>query len=545
MSNIQATLAFGDVVHIWVRATAGATGIGVDLDGRTPTTLPVPATRDHVMRVIDGGDGGALEITWNEEAVSVSLAYVFNPATVLERGVTTLHLTERNRPPETLPGFHFAPPWGWMNDPNGLVRVGDRYHLFYQHYPHDRFWNTMHWGHAVSRDLRHWTHLPIFLHPRTELLEREGPAAGAYSGSVRPTDDGRSLRVFYTDHEEDREPEMERQMTAVSSDLVSVSESRVIIDRRPSVPDIGRDFRDPHVFPGPDGRLKMLVGARSRDQGVVLLYETDDPDGADGWRFVDVIHHSGHGRGPVECPCMVEMTDEGAGLWTLIFGVLRYRDEATGRRNISWAVTGRFDGRRFEPISEREVDFGTDCYAFQAYPDSGGPIGIGWSANWTDIERRVDFPTWMTLPRRLVWRDNSLLISPVESAVPSSRAETTVEVGKAVPIPAGMFEFELTLSRAGAPFTIRLSHPTRNLAVLSDGRSLELVDHPIGGEIRARYPAEGATPRRLRLIVDRGIIELFADDGRWTATRRLADTSPVRALTLETVPGATARLWTL
>jgi len=545
MPNIVTTSAEGDVIHIWLRAEGEPASLDVAFADGALTHLDATATDDFTMRVVTVVVAGAVRLSWREDEVSVSLAYVFTPDTVFDTGVRTLHLTDRDRPPENGPAFHFSPPWGWMNDPNGLLRVGDLYHLFYQHYPHDRFWNTMHWGHAVSRDLLHWKHLPVFLHPRAELLERRGSASGVYSGSVRRTADGRGMRVFFTDHVEDRVPEMERQMTTVSLDGVTVGESRTVIDRRPEVSDIGRDFRDPYVFSGPDGRLKMLLGARAHDQGVVLLHETDDPDGATGWRFVDVLHRSGHGRGPVECPCMVELADEGRGLWTLIFGVLRYRDEPTGRRNVSWAVTGRFDGRRFEPISEREVDFGTDCYAFQAYPDDGGPIGIGWAANWTDVERHTDFPTWMTVPRRLIWRDNALLTPPIETAIPSRRAEIRVERSETTAVPGGAFEFELTLARSGAPFAVRLTHPTRNLAVVGDGRSLEVIDHPIGETPRVHYRIEGAAPRRLLVLVDRGIFEVFADDGRWTATRRLGDLKPITAISIEATEVVSRRLWTL
>lgn len=541
MPNILATLDPGSVVHLWLRALAGPAEMTVERDGQPLAAVPAPQTHDFMMRVVAAGEGGALRFTWNEATVAVSLAYAFHPDRVMGEGVRTLHVTERNRPPENGPAFHFAPPWGWMNDPNGLLKVGDDYHLFYQHYPHDRFWNTMHWGHAVSRDLRHWTHLPVFLHPRAELLETEGPAAGAYSGSVRR--EGQGLRVFFTDHEEDREPEMERQMTVFSPDGISVGEARTIVGQRPPVSGIGRDFRDPYVFSGPDGRLKMLVGARSDDQGVVLLYETEDPDGTDGWRFVGVLHRSGHGRGPVECPCMVPLSGEGEGLWTLIFGVLRYRDEATGRRNISWAVTGRFDGQHFEPLSEREVDFGTDCYAFQAYPDADGPIGIGWAANWTDIERHADFPTWMTLPRRLIWRGNTLFTPPVESALPQHHQALSVQAGRLAATPGGLFELELILTRPGDSFAIHLDHPTRTLAVIGDGRTLELLDHPKSTEPRIRYRIADAAPQSLRLFADRGIIEVFADNGRWTATRRIADRLPITGVSVDAADGASWRLW--
>ena len=71
---------------------------------------------------------------------------------------------------EDRPVFHVSPYVGWMNDPNGFSYYRGEYHLFYQYHPYDTYWNSMHWGHVVSKDLLHWEYLPAALAPGSSRL---------------------------------------------------------------------------------------------------------------------------------------------------------------------------------------------------------------------------------------------------------------------------------------------------------------------------------------------------------------------------------------
>ncbi|HEX6891145.1 MAG TPA: glycoside hydrolase family 32 protein, partial [Chryseolinea sp.] len=106
------------------------------------------------------------------------------------------------------PQFHFTPPQMWMNDPNGMVYHKGEYHLFYQHYPDSTVWGPMHWGHAISKDLVHWEHLPIALYPDSlGMIFSGGAVVDEKNTSGFGTSQNPPLVAIYTYHQ----AEMEKQ----------------------------------------------------------------------------------------------------------------------------------------------------------------------------------------------------------------------------------------------------------------------------------------------------------------------------------------------
>jgi len=75
------------------------------------------------------------------------------------------------------PIYHFVSPESQLNDPNGLCFWQGRWHMFYQAYPPDEYPDPadiykrrQHWGHAVSEDLIHWRDLPYAIYPGIERM---------------------------------------------------------------------------------------------------------------------------------------------------------------------------------------------------------------------------------------------------------------------------------------------------------------------------------------------------------------------------------------
>ena len=90
------------------------------------------------------------------------------------------------------PLFHYSAPANLLKDPNGPLYWQGKYHLFYQNNPYLVEDGNMHWGHAVSEDLVHWTDLPVAISPTPGGPDRDG----CWSGPIVIVD-GVPTAVYY------------------------------------------------------------------------------------------------------------------------------------------------------------------------------------------------------------------------------------------------------------------------------------------------------------------------------------------------------------
>lgn len=267
----------------------GEAGVALETSGdRRFHPVPQDERRHHFRIPVPAGTTVSVGLT---NAVS-RYAYLSECEDLIDRGVRFVSLDPAESDWPTLPTLgeiygregrsaaHFEPFTHWMNDPNGLCRFQGRYHMFYQFNPYGWGWDSMHWGHAVSRDLVHWTHLPVALEPQPEFANDPTLTGGAFSGSAVtvdadgmpcPGDDAVAIRLFLTRHLETRgdfDSVTEYQTTCLTEDGVHMRVESPLVVR----PDdgFGLDFRDPKVECG-------LVGDAVDPERAYMVLATNLP----------------------------------------------------------------------------------------------------------------------------------------------------------------------------------------------------------------------------------------------------------------------------
>ncbi len=274
------------------------------------------------------------------------------------------------------PVYHHTPPYGWMNDANGLFYKDGVYHLYYQYNPYACVWGNMHWGHSVSKDLVHWEHQPVALY-------RDGYGHIFSGSSVVDFDNtagfGEGAVVsFYTSYNTQREY-IQTQCLAYSLDdgltFTKYGGNPVL------VPFDGiKDFRDPKVFwYEPERKWIMIVSADKE----MRFYTSGN---LKEWEYMSAWGE-GYGVQPrqFECPDFFPLTTaEGETKWVMIVNVnpgCYFGGSATQY------FVGEFDGKTFTCDSPKEMvkwlDWGKDHYATVCFSNTGDRvIAVPWMSNW-------------------------------------------------------------------------------------------------------------------------------------------------------------------
>lgn len=435
------------------------------------------------------------------------------------------------------PQYHFVSPESSLNDPNGLCYWRGQWHMFYQAFPPED--PRLHWGHAVSDDLIHWRDLPYAIYPH--------PERDCFSGSTFVEQD----RVIAMYHGTER-----GNMAAVSSDPLLLNWEKVTGDT--VIPGRNRDGSippynvfDPCVWkqgdyyyslsagtvPGPDTkRVRADFLLRSPD---LATWEYLHPFAEDD--YYTLVGDDG------ACPYFWPIGDKHM--------LLHYSHMSGGKY-----LLGTYDTERQKLIVEGGGDFNFGAsnpggvHAPSACPDGEGGIIVIFNMN-----PAKPTPGWdqiMSLPRRLTLDGPDALRMEPAGDLASLRREAQSLGETALPaneevvlqgISGDVMELEMEIDPGTAPmvelcvlrspdreeYTRVAFYPRRgfhywnrggrpgndSIITLDNSRSSTAADALSRPPESAPVYLPDGEPLRLRVFIDRSIVEVFVNDRQCVAAR--------------------------
>jgi fructan beta-fructosidase len=300
------------------------------------------------------------------------------------------------------PQFHFSPEKDWLFESGGFVFFRGEYHLFYQNVSINNkiFHNQL--GHAVSKDLIHWQHMPFAFTPdekATDMASCRPMTGSAVVDSLNVTGlqqkGDKPMLLFYSDSEGN-------QNLAYSTDK-GVTWSKYA--RNPIISNPGKESQDPKVFyHAPTGKWVLAYyhgkGKEDNTDGISIYTSADLLN----WEYRSFVQGIG------ECPDVFEVAFEGKPSekrWVALSGEGNYR-------------IGTFDGISFKPETElQKLDWGKNFFAAQTLSNApnGKVIQIAWmrGGEYPDMafNGQMSFP--MELSLRSTKKGPVLCRKPVSS----------------------------------------------------------------------------------------------------------------------------------
>jgi len=470
------------------------------------------------------------------------------------------------------PIYHYVNPQGRLNDPNGLCYWQGRWHLFYQAYPPED--TRQHWGHAVSDDLVHWRDLPLAIYPV--------PEDKCFSGSTYVERD----RVIAAYHGIGR-----GTMVAVSSDPMLLNWEKVTGDAVIPLPeegdaDLPYEIFDPCIWKQGDYYYLLTAGQSTTGPGGKVVREEFLHRSKDLaiWEYLHPFledDHYGMVGDDGACPYFWPIGTKAQNKHLLLHfshtsgGKYLIGDYDTERQKFAVTDGGDFN---FGPVSPG----GT--HAPSACPDPENPAAVvglfNMNPGMTYQNSNVHWNQIMSLPRRYtIDGDGKLKTEPagdidslrrdhegIASADLPSNSEVVLEkvrgnamelIAEIDPRNAQVIELKVLRSPTEEEYTRILFHPQAGYRFKESFRRRDLrpgrFEHgtlTIDTSRSSTHPNALARPpevapvlldrnkqARLRVFVDRSIVEVFVNDRQCAAVRVYPEREDSLGVSLRAIGG--------
>ena len=421
------------------------------------------------------------------------------------------------------PHFHITPPTGLMNDPNGLIFDGEKYHLFYQWFPFDAIHGMKHWKHLITKDFQHYQSADDLI--PCELFESHG----CYSGGALKVGD--KLAMFYTGNtrrpsDNQRVPYQNLAIFDLNGKLLS---KRPLIENAPE--GYTEHVRDPKPYLTKDGKIRFICGAQRENlTGTAIIFEMDNLEGTP--RLLGELSLPAFDNTNVfmwECPDLLKLGDKDVFIWSPQ-GKDREAHQFQNNYHATYAV-GKLTDLTFEAEYIGELDQGFDFYAPQTFAgldNQAYAVLFGW-IGLPDLTYPTDKFKWhsaLTLPRELRLEGTKIYQRPIAKIDENLTALSALHLDEKADIAnldrayvkfeANNQAFDLTFFQNEKGQSLRLSYENGLICLdRSQSEQTELME-----KFDTKRFCEIENLQTVEIFFDRSIIEIFLNHGEKVMTSR-------------------------
>ena len=387
------------------------------------------------------------------------------------------------------PGWHFTPPSHFMLDVWGAIKHDGVYHIFYGvcRESGDMAQDTV-FGHAVSRDLVKFRHMPLPICPAWEELRMN-------DGCVCIDKDGIPVMLYTSVPKDENTPR---------SHVAAIGDRKLVSFKRSPVPFMTLDnhggpefewgWSDPFVFSA-FGRTFMVMSKCVDKDGRNRMPIYESLDGSyTRWEYRGImIEDNG------EVVNFFPLGDK----WVLIFcpySTIKYFVGTFDEETLTF--TPEKEGVLCYGYVKQETDRG--FYATCIYPEADRTVICGWISGFD----RQMWDGCMGTPRTVgINNDLCLVTMPINEILGLRREHTSFVGTKGEMFVSSQADIEIEFCG-----DIKLEfEDSVTVAVRNNGFSVDCLDYP-------DTLCEVST-HKLRILLDNSFIELYFDDGSTTAVR--------------------------
>lgn len=418
-----------------------------------------------------------------------------------------------------------------MNDPNGMVFLNGKYHLFYQYYPGGIVWGPMHWGHAESTDLIHWKQLPIALYPDEKgyifsgsaVIDKDNTAGFGINAMI----------AIFTYHSDELwkqgHKNTESQALAYSLDE---GKTWTKYSGNPVLNNTGeQDFRDPKVFWNEQAKKWTMVLAV---HDMIRIFTSPN---LKNWSFESNFKpKEDFELGVWECPDLFPIRYKDQQKWVML--VSHGYEESKNAPHGTRYFIGNFDGKTFTPETPGKwIDSGSDFYAavtFGNVPDDK-KILLGWMSNWA-YATKTPTEVWrsaMTLPRGLTldkdksgWFLRQEIVSNLSDSKDSFFTADEIKLPVKQQLPTqGEVVFQLGNAK---DFVVELKNNSGEVYKIELKIGKFSTDRTKSGKTDfsdkfavVKTMSVGETVSEVRILIDKSSVEILLNEGKFSMTDQI------------------------